>query len=74
MLYIIHHPNNTAPDLCGERAKDLISCRFGASLQEMKSLMASIPDQRKKYGLKTGTLYLSELGRKIVYTLNIPTL
>lgn len=66
--YIVHHPeNNALPDLCGERAKDLIAVRFDASLEEMKKLMAGIPQRRMRYGLTTGKLYLSERGRIIVY-------
>jgi len=69
MLYIIHHPEaNKAPDLSGERAKDLISCRFDTSLEDMKSLMTDIPNRRmQEYGLATGKLYLSEQGRTVVY-------
>lgn len=72
MLYIVHHPESgTPPDLRGERSKDLIACRVGASLEEMKQLMADIPGRRMRtFGLTTGKLYLSEHGRRVVYEQN----
>jgi hypothetical protein len=67
MLYIIHEqPGENPPDLCGEAAKDLIAVRF--DLQSAIDCLPYVAPNRQRYGLSTGTLYVSEGGRRVVYT------
>jgi hypothetical protein len=62
MLYLIHHPQEgQKPSLTGETAKDVIAIRF--SEKEAIAALPEIPAVRQRFGLSTGTLYVSAGGK-----------
>jgi hypothetical protein len=69
MLYLIHHTEKNAPvELRGEASADVIAGRFDCTLPDMIDIAEKARTSRSRiWGLATGTLYITERGKRVVY-------